>query len=72
MYFVISQNQHIDGKLDHAVSASTVYLIRSMGTVWGVAVTAAILQTVLKIELPKALGDIPNKAEVCRSRSCYS
>jgi hypothetical protein len=31
---------------DHAVSASTVYLIRSLGTVWGVSVTSAIVQTV--------------------------
>lgn len=51
---------------DHAVSASTVYLIRSMGTVWGVAVTAAIVQTVLKNQLPSALGDIAHKQEVCR------
>ena len=48
---------------DHAVSASTVYLIRSMGTVWGVAITAAIVQTTLKMELPWRLGNIPHKAE---------
>jgi len=50
--------------LDHAVSASTVYLVRSMGTVWGVAVTAAIVQTVLKDRLPGALGDVPDKEKV--------
>ncbi|KAK0739469.1 major facilitator superfamily domain-containing protein [Apiosordaria backusii] len=46
---------------DHAVSASTVYLIRSLGTVYGVAVTSAILQTTLSIRLPDALGEIPDK-----------
>ncbi|KAK3374278.1 major facilitator superfamily-domain-containing protein [Lasiosphaeria ovina] len=46
---------------DHAVSASTVYLIRSLGTVYGVAVTSAIVQTTLSLRLPDALGDIPDK-----------
>ncbi|KAF2101154.1 MFS general substrate transporter [Rhizodiscina lignyota] len=49
---------------DHAVSSSTVYLIRSLGTVWGVAVTSAITQNVLKSRLPVALGEIPNKWRV--------
>lgn len=49
---------------DHAVSASTVYLIRSLGTVYGVAVTSAILQTTLSIRLPDALGEIPDKWRV--------
>ena len=48
---------------DHAVSASTVYLLRSMGSVWGVAITSAIVQTVLKNSLPAALGSMDNKAE---------
>ncbi|KAF7550697.1 hypothetical protein G7Z17_g5540 [Cylindrodendrum hubeiense] len=43
---------------DHAVSASTVYLIRSLGTVWGVSVTSAIVQTTLSIRLPDALSEI--------------
>ncbi|OLN93090.1 putative transporter C460.03-like protein 2 [Colletotrichum chlorophyti] len=46
---------------DHAVSASTVYLVRSLGTVWGVAITSAIVQTTLSVRLPEALGDIPDK-----------
>jgi hypothetical protein len=49
---------------DHAVTASTVYLIRSLGTVWGVAVTSAIVQTTLSLRLPEALGDIPDKERV--------
>ena len=49
---------------DHAVSAATVYLIRSIGTVWGVAISSAIVQTVLKDGLPYALGNIEHKAEV--------
>ncbi|KAK8088747.1 MFS drug transporter [Apiospora hydei] len=46
---------------DHAVSASTVYLIRSLGTVWGVSITSAIIQTTLSVRLPEALSDVPNK-----------
>ncbi|KAB5575419.1 major facilitator superfamily domain-containing protein [Coniochaeta sp. 2T2.1] len=49
---------------DHAVSASTVYLIRSLGTVWGVAVTSAIVQTTLSVCLPDALGDVPDKERI--------
>ena len=50
--------------IDHAVSASTVYLIRSLGSVWGVALTAAITQNTLSSKLPRALEGIPNKEEV--------
>ncbi|KAF3055061.1 hypothetical protein GL218_07660 [Daldinia childiae] len=46
---------------DHAVSASTVYLIRSLGTVWGVSITSAIVQTTLSIRLPAVLHDVPDK-----------
>lgn len=53
--------------LDHAVSASTVYLIRSLGTVWGVSVTSAIVQTTLTVRLPYALRGIPFENDV---RSC--
>ena len=49
---------------DQAVSASTVYLIRSLGTVWGVSLTSAIVQTTLSIRLPDALGEIPDKWRV--------
>jgi hypothetical protein len=49
---------------DHAVSASTVYLIRSLGTVWGVAITSAIVQNTLRSGLPKALSGIPDKWKV--------
>ncbi|KAG5290752.1 vacuolar basic amino acid transporter 2 [Histoplasma capsulatum G186AR] len=49
---------------DHAVSASTVYLIRSLGTVWGVAITSAITQNTLKKGLPEALIVIPDKWKV--------
>lgn len=53
-----------DQDLDHAVSASTVYLIRSLGTVYGVAITSAIVQTTLSVRLPDALGEIPDKWRV--------
>ncbi|KAI1499953.1 major facilitator superfamily domain-containing protein [Biscogniauxia marginata] len=46
---------------DHAVSASTVYLIRSLGSVWGVSITSAIVQTTLSTRLPDALSDVPDK-----------
>ncbi|KAI0888113.1 MFS general substrate transporter [Annulohypoxylon maeteangense] len=46
---------------DHAVSASTVYLIRSLGTVWGVSISSAIVQTTLSIRLPTVLSDVPDK-----------
>ncbi|KAK5168202.1 uncharacterized protein LTR77_006771 [Saxophila tyrrhenica] len=46
---------------DHAVTASTVYLIRSMGSVYGVAITSAILQNTLSVRLPEALSEIPDK-----------
>ncbi|KAI1656448.1 MFS general substrate transporter [Daldinia decipiens] len=49
---------------DHAVSASTVYLIRSLGTVWGVSITSAIVQTTLSIRLPAVLNDVPDKWRV--------
>ncbi|KAK8114339.1 transporter [Apiospora kogelbergensis] len=48
-------------KAHHAVSASTVYLIRSLGTVWGVSITSAIIQTTLSVRLPEALRDVPDK-----------
>lgn len=50
--------------IDHAVSASTVYLIRSLGSVWGVAITASIVQNTLSSRLPAALAGIPHKDEV--------
>ncbi|KAF2666184.1 MFS general substrate transporter [Microthyrium microscopicum] len=46
---------------DHAVSASTTYLLRSLGGVWGVAITSAIVQNTLNARLTKAFHDLPNK-----------
>jgi hypothetical protein len=54
-----------DKFIDHAVTASTVYLIRSLGTVWGVSVTSAIVQTTLSVRLPDALSEVPDKWRVC-------
>ncbi|KAK0615559.1 major facilitator superfamily domain-containing protein [Bombardia bombarda] len=42
---------------EQAVATSTVYLIRSMGTIYGVTVTAAIVQNVLRTRLRETLGD---------------
>lgn len=60
--FVAVQNPTL--ALDHAVSASTVYLIRSLGWVWGVSITSAIVQNTLGSRLPDALSGVPNKWEV--------
>ncbi|KAJ5781339.1 hypothetical protein N7457_006499 [Penicillium paradoxum] len=49
---------------DHAVSASTVYLVRSLGNVWGVAVTSTIMQNTLNSGLGEALSGIPDKWKV--------
>ncbi|KAM3561793.1 hypothetical protein MY1884_002222 [Beauveria asiatica] len=51
---------------DHAVSASTVYLVPSLGTMWGVSMTSAILQTTLSIRLPEALSHVPNKWKIIK------
>lgn len=42
---------------EQAVATSTVYLIRSMGSIYGVTVTSAIVQNLLAAGLPGALGD---------------
>ncbi|PYH93949.1 MFS drug transporter [Aspergillus ellipticus CBS 707.79] len=52
------------GHADHAVSASTVYLVRSMGTVWGVAITSTIIQNTLRSGLAEALSGIPDKWKI--------
>ncbi|KAF9884822.1 hypothetical protein FE257_001238 [Aspergillus nanangensis] len=49
---------------DHAVSASTVYLVRSLGTVWGVAITSTIIQNTLRSGLAEALSGIPDKWKI--------
>lgn len=41
-----------------------VYLFRSLGTVWGVAASSAIIQNVLSSQLPLALSGVPNKEQV--------
>jgi len=50
--------------LEQAVATSTVYLIRSMGTIYGVTVTSAIVQNVLIARLPETLG--PDATEEVR------
>lgn len=49
---------------DHAVSVSTVYLLRSLGTVWGVSITSSIVQNTLSRRLPDALDGVPDKWKV--------
>ncbi|KAL2814459.1 major facilitator superfamily domain-containing protein [Aspergillus granulosus] len=55
------------GHDDHAVSASTVYLIRSLGTVYGVAITSTIVQNELTRSLPHALHGVPDKWKIIDS-----
>ncbi len=49
---------------EQAVSTSMVYLFRSLGTVWGVAASSAIVQNILATQLTLALSEIPNKEKV--------
>jgi hypothetical protein len=56
-------------EIDHAVSASTTYLIRSLGAVWGVAITSAIVQNTLSVRLPDALSLVPDKEKASNSHS---
>lgn len=49
---------------EQAVSTSIVYLIRSMGTVWGVAVSSAIVQNVLTKRLPLVLDGLHDMEKV--------
>ena len=56
-------------ELDHAVSASTTYLIRSLGSVWGVAITSAIVQNTLSVRLPEVLSWVPDKEKASNSHS---
>ncbi|KAK4183244.1 putative amino acid transporter [Podospora australis] len=53
---------------EQAVATSTVYLIRSMGTIYGVTVTATIVQNVLLTGLPGALGDLASEELVEKLR----
>jgi hypothetical protein len=55
--------------IDHAVSASTTYLIRSLGAVWGVAITSAIVQNTLSVRLPDALSWVSDKDKAGNSHS---
>ena len=50
--------------LEQAVSTSMVYLFRSMGTVWGVAASSAIIQNILAKRLPLALAGFPDSDTV--------
>ena len=41
---------------EQAVATSTVYLIRSMGTIYGVTISSAIVQNILVARLSETLG----------------
>lgn len=53
---------------EQAVSTSIVYLVRSLGTVWGVAITSAIVQNVLTTRLPLVLDGLPDMDKVRLTR----
>ncbi|KAH8120961.1 hypothetical protein FP744_10000918 [Trichoderma asperellum] len=57
LFISIASHSHSD----HAVSASTTYLVRSLGTVWGVSVTSTIVQNTLSVRLPQVLSEVPDK-----------
>lgn len=50
--------------IEQAVATSIVYLVRSLGTVWGVAATSTIVQNILADRLPGALAGVPHKEKV--------
>ncbi|RDI82886.1 Plasma membrane iron permease [Venturia inaequalis] len=49
---------------EQAVATSLVYLIRSLGNIWGVTITSSIVQNVLSTRLPEALKDIRHSDRV--------
>ncbi|KAH7067892.1 major facilitator superfamily domain-containing protein [Paraphoma chrysanthemicola] len=55
------------GHADHAVSSSTTYLLRTLGSVYGVALSSSILQTHLTTHLPLALAGTPHLDEIINS-----
>ena len=59
---------------DQATSTSTVYLIRSIGWVWGVAIVSTIVQRMLRAKLPSALQGVQDKEQVanCLHPLCYA
>ncbi|KAL6879790.1 MFS general substrate transporter [Trichoderma longibrachiatum] len=60
LFISIASHSHSD----HAVSASTTYLIRSLGSVWGVSFASAIVQNTLSVRLPQVLSEVPDKWRV--------
>lgn len=57
----------IGATIDHAVSSSTTYLLRTLGSVYGVALSSSILQTHLTTHLPLALAGTPHLDEIINS-----
>jgi predicted thioredoxin/glutaredoxin len=53
-----------DFVIEQAVATSLVYLIRSLGNIWGVTITSSIVQNVLSARLPEALKDIRHRERV--------
>ena len=49
---------------EHAVSTSVVYLTRSTGSVWGVALTSTIIQNSVASLLPRALRHVDGYEQV--------
>jgi len=46
-------------------------LIRSLGNIYGVTITSAIVQNVLVARLPEALRDVENRDKVLQALSVY-
>ncbi|KAJ9156229.1 Mfs transporter [Pleurostoma richardsiae] len=49
---------------EHAVATSLLYLVRSMGAVWGVASVSTVTQTVLASKMSDAFSDKPGGPEI--------
>jgi hypothetical protein len=52
-----NSDTYLGKKTEQAVATSTVYLIRSMGTIYGVTLTSTVVQNVLATRLREKLGE---------------
>jgi hypothetical protein len=63
------QSRTPSGRYSHseqAVTTSSIYLFRNLGSVWGIAAVYSLLQTLLSTRLSSALEGVENKNEVWR------
>ena len=69
--FLRELSEMLTSHAEQAVATSLVYLIRSLGNIYGVTITSAIVQNVLVVRLPEALRHVENKDKVLHTLSVY-